>query len=75
MIPGKKKREAVPSEERLSVIVFETASATLEDSGVYNCTAYSGGMFNGFTVDNELLFGDGTVVTTRSIEIVVQGKG
>lgn len=56
-----KKREALLfSEEVLSTAVFVTDSASVNDSGVYSCTAQSGGFGTGLN-------------TTKSIQVVVQG--
>lgn len=58
-------------EGRLSTAVFITDSARLNDSEVYNCTAYSGGQVLSASGLN-FNFSEGTVATTRSIEVVVQ---
>lgn len=69
-----KKREVDFNEELLSEVVFSTDSATQRDSGTYNCTAYSAGIMFFSDNDRDPDFSDGTVVTRRSISVVVLGN-
>ncbi len=49
------------------------AFASVVDSGSYNCTAISGGFVNRIN-DDIVLSPPGTVLTTRTIEVRVQGN-
>ena len=66
------KRGAGPIDLRRNITEPFIASATVADSGIYNCTAISGGFAE--RVNNVIVLSPpGTIVTTRSVEVIVQG--